>query len=463
MSTIQHDLLVIGAGPGGYVAAIRGAQLGLNTACIEKEKLLGGTCLRIGCIPSKALLESSELAHEAKHGFERHGLKMEKLHVDLAAMMKRKDDIVRGLTTGIDGLFKKNKVTRYLGTGRFAAPGRVVVEGTAQPTEIAAQQVIVATGSVSAPLKGVELDHDRIGTSTEALAWPEVPERLVVIGAGAIGLEMGSVWARLGSKVTVLEYADRILIANDAEIAADAKKSLEKQGLKFHLGVRVTGARVKGKVCVVEMEGRDPIECDRVLLAAGRRPNTTGLGLEAIGLALDEKGRIPVDDHFATNIAGVYAIGDVIRGPMLAHKAEDEGIACVERIVTGHGHVNYDAIPNVVYTSPEVAGVGKTEEELKAAGIEYRKGSFPFMANGRAKALGHTEGRVKILAHAKTDRVLGAHIFGPRAGDLIAELAIAIEFGASSEDLARACHAHPTLPEVIKEAALAVDGRAIHI
>ena len=463
MSTIQHDLLVIGAGPGGYVAAIRAAQLGLNTACIEKEKLLGGTCLRVGCIPSKALLESSELAHEAMHGFERHGLKIEKLHVDLAAMMKRKDDIVRGLTTGVDGLFKKNKVTRYLGTGRFTAPGRVVVEGTAQPTEITAQHVIVATGSVSAPLKGVELDHDRIGTSTEALAWPEVPERLVVIGAGAIGLEMGSVWARLGSKVTVLEYADRILVANDAEIAAEAKKSLEKQGLKFHLGVRVTGARVKGKVCVVEMEGREPIECDRVLLAAGRRPNTTGLGLEAIGLALDEKGRIPVDDHFATKIAGVYAIGDVIRGPMLAHKAEDEGIACVEHLVTGHGHVNYDAIPNVVYTSPEVAGVGKTEEELKAAGIEYRKGSFPFMANGRAKALGHTEGRVKILAHAKTDRVLGAHILGARAGDLIAELAIAIEFGASSEDLARACHAHPTLPEVIKEAALAVDGRAIHI
>ncbi|MBK7876067.1 MAG: dihydrolipoyl dehydrogenase [Planctomycetes bacterium] len=463
MSTIQHDLLVIGAGPGGYVAAIRAAQLGLNVACIEKEKALGGTCLRIGCIPSKALLESSELYHEAKHGFERHGLRFEKLHADLAAMMKRKDDVVRGLTGGVDSLFKKNKITRYLGTGRFIGPGRVVVDGTTEPTEIAAKHVIVATGSVSAPLKGVELDGDRIGTSTEALAWPEVPQHLVVIGAGAIGLEMGSVWARLGAKVTVLEYADRILIANDAEIAAEAKKSLEKQGLKFRLGVRVTGAKVKGKTCVVEIDGSEPIECDRVLLAAGRRPNTAGLGLEAIGLALDEKGRVPVDDHFATKVAGVYAIGDVIRGPMLAHKAEDEGMACVEHIVTGYGHVNYDAIPNVVYTSPEVAGVGKTEEELQQAGVEYKKGSFPFMANGRAKALNQTEGRVKILAHAKTDRVLGAHIFGPRAGDLIAELAIAIEFGASSEDVARTCHAHPTLPEVIKEAALAVDKRAIHM
>ncbi|MFO1008535.1 MAG: dihydrolipoyl dehydrogenase [Planctomycetota bacterium] len=463
MSTIQHDLVVIGAGPGGYVAAIRAAQLGLNVACIEKEKALGGTCLRVGCIPSKALLESSELYHEAKHGFERHGLRVEGLRFELGAMMKRKDDVVRSLTSGVDSLFKKNKITRYLGTGRFVAANKVVVDGTTEPTELEAKHVIVATGSVSAPLKGVELDGDRIGTSTEALAWPEVPKHLVVIGAGAIGLEMGSVWARLGAKVTVLEYADRILIANDAEIAAEAKKSLEKQGLKFQLGVRVTGAKVKGAGCVVTIEGKDPIECDRVLLAAGRRPTTAGLGLEAIGLALDEKGRIPVDDHFATKVAGVYAIGDVIRGPMLAHKAEDEGVACVEHIVTGRGHVNYDAIPNVVYTAPEVAGVGKTEEELQQAGVEYVKGSFPFMANGRAKALNQTEGRVKILAHAKTDRILGAHIFGPRAGDLIAELATAIEFGASSEDVARTCHAHPTLPEVIKEAALAVQKRALHM
>ncbi len=462
MPTPQHDLVVIGAGPGGYVAAIRAAQLGLNTACIEKEKPLGGTCLRIGCIPSKALLESSELFYEATHGFERHGLRFEKVHVDLDAMLKRKDDIVRGFTGGIDGLFKKNKVTRYLGTGRIAGTGKVVVEG-AETTEISAKHIIIATGSVSAPLAGVELDFDRIGTSTEALAWTEVPQRLVVIGAGAIGLEMGSVWSRLGSKVTVLEYLDRILPGMDTEIAAEAKRSLEKQGLAFKLGVRVTGAKKKGKVCIVEMAGAEPIECDRVLLAVGRRPNTQGLGFESVGIQLDDKGRIPVDDHFATRAPGVYAIGDVIRGPMLAHKAEDEGVACAEHIVTGYGHVNYDAIPNVVYTAPEVASVGKTEEELQKAGIEYRKGSFPFAANGRAKAIGQTEGRVKILAHAQTDRILGAHILGPRAGDLIAELVVAMEFGASSEDLARTCHAHPTLPEVIKEAALAVDKRQIHI
>lgn len=462
MPTAQHDLVVIGSGPGGYVAAIRAAQLGLNTACIEKEKPLGGTCLRIGCIPSKALLESSELFYEATHGFERHGLRFEKVHVDLETMLKRKDDIVRGFTGGIDGLFKKNKVTRYLGTGRITGPGKVTVDGT-ESIELSAKHVIIATGSVSAPLPGVELDHDRIGTSTEALSWTEVPPRLVVIGAGAIGLEMGSVWSRLGSKVTVLEYLDRILPGMDTEIAAEAKRSLEKQGLAFKLGVRVTGAKKKGKVCIVEMAGAEPIECDRVLLAVGRRPNTQGLGFEKVGIELDEKGRIPVDDHFATRAPGFFAIGDVIRGPMLAHKAEDEGVACVEHLVTGYGHVNYDAIPNVVYTAPEVASVGKTEEELQKAGIEYRKGSFPFAANGRAKAIGQTEGRVKILAHAQTDRILGAHILGPRAGDLIAELVVAMEFGASSEDLARTCHAHPTLPEVIKEAALAVDKRPIHI
>lgn len=463
MATAQHDLVVIGAGPGGYVAAIRAAQLGLNTACIEKEKGLGGTCLRIGCIPSKALLESSELFYEAQHGFARHGLRFEKVEVDLDALMKRKDEVVRALVGGVDSLFKKNKITRYLGTGRLAGAGRVVVDGGGETTEITAKHVLVATGSVSAPLKGVELDGDRIGTSTEALAWSAVPPRLVVIGAGAIGLEMGSVWSRLGSKVTVLEYQGRILPGMDTEIAAEAKKSLEKQGLSFRLGVRVTGAKKKGNVCVVEMQDHDPIECDRVLLAVGRKPNTQGAGLETVGVTLDERGRIPVDAHFKTSAANVYAIGDVIAGPMLAHKAEEEGVACVEHIVTGYGHVNYDAIPNVVYTSPEIASVGKTEEELQQAGIEYRKGSFPFIANGRARALGQTEGRVKILAHAKTDRILGAHIFGARAGDLIAELAIAIDFGASSEDVARACHAHPTLPEIVKEAALAVDKRQLHL
>jgi dihydrolipoamide dehydrogenase len=458
----QHDLVVIGAGPGGYVAAIRAAQLGLSVGCVEKEPALGGTCLRVGCIPSKALLESSDLYHEARTGFARHGVRIEEVGLDLAAMLQRKDEVVKANTAGVDFLFRKNKVTRYLGHARLAGPGMVVVEGQ-ETVEIRARHVILATGSVSAPLPGVELDGDVIGTSTEAIAWPSVPRRLVVIGAGAIGLELGSVWSRLGAQVTVLEYLDRILPGMDAEIAAEALKVLKKQGLAFQLGARVTSAKRKGAGAVVTVDGKDPIECDRVLLAVGRRPNTEGLGLDTVGIALDERGRIPVDEHFQTSVAGIHAIGDVIRGPMLAHKAEEEGIACVERIVTGHGHVNYGAIPNVVYTAPEIASVGRTEEELNAAGIPYRKGAFPFSANGRARALGHTEGRVKVLAHAETDRLLGAHVIGPRAGDLIAELVAAIEFGASSEDLARTSHAHPTLSEAVKEACLAVDGRALHI
>jgi dihydrolipoamide dehydrogenase len=458
VSSKKHDIVVIGAGPGGYIAAIRAAQLGLDVACVEKEPVLGGTCLRIGCIPSKAMLESSELLREAREGLAAHGVRIERVDLDLATMLKRKNDVVRANTSGVEFLFKKNKVTRYLGTARFAGPGKLAV-GT---DEIAAKHFVVATGSVSAPLRGVELDGDRIATSTEALSWTDVPANLVVIGAGAIGLELGSVWSRLGAKVTVLEYLDRILPGMDAEIAGEAHKVLKKQGLVFRLGARVTSARVKGAKCTVEAEGLDPIECDRVLLAVGRKPNTEGLDLAAIGVALDEKGRIPVDDHFKTSADGVYAIGDVIRGPMLAHKAEDEGVACVEGIVTGYAHVNYDAIPNVVYTAPEVASVGKTEEELKQAGVEYRKGSFPFTANGRARALGHTEGRVKILADAKTDRVLGVHILGARAGDLIAEAVAAIEFGATSEDIARTSHAHPTLAEAMREAALAVDGRALN-
>lgn len=460
----QHDLVVIGAGPGGYVAAIRAAQLGLDVACIEKEKALGGTCLRIGCIPSKALLESSELFHETLHAFKKHGIVAKDVSLDLGAMLERKDGVVDQLTKGVAGLFKKNKVTRYEGLGRLAGAGKVdVVAADGKTTTLEAKHVLIATGSVSANLRGVEIDGDRVGTSTEALAWPQVPKHLVVIGAGAIGLELGSVWKRLGAKVTVLEYLDRILPANDAEIAKEAQKILAKQGLEFRLGVKVTAARKDGDGAIVEMEGGEPIRCDRVLVSVGRKPNTEGLALESIGLALDTKGRIPVDAHFRTAAPNVYAIGDVIAGPMLAHKAEEEGVACVEHIVTGYGHVNYDAIPNIVYTHPEVAGVGKTEEELVAANIPYRKGAFPFLANGRAKALGATEGRVKILAHKDTDRILGVHIVGPRAGDLIAEAAAAIEFGASSEDLARTCHAHPTLAEVVKEAALAVDGRAIHI
>lgn len=458
----QHDLIVIGAGPGGYVAAIRAAQLGLKVACVEQEKALGGTCLRIGCIPSKALLESSERFAAAQHDLAEHGVKLSGVELDLSALMKRKGKVVDGLTKGIDALFKKHKITRYLGHGRLAGPGRVDVAGTDSTTELQAKHILIATGSTSAELPGVELDHDRIGTSTQALAYGEVPRHLVVIGAGYIGLELGSVWRRLGAQVTVLEYLDRILPGTDDEIAKEALKLFKRQGLKFHLGARVTAARVKGKQCLVEYEGAKPLECDRVLLAVGRVPNTADLGLDAVGIQLDERGRIPVDEHFATSAAGVYAIGDVIRGPMLAHKAEEEGIACVERIVAGYGHVNYDAIPGVCYTEPEIASVGKTEEQLEEAGVEYHKGVFHFRGNGRARALGHVDGKVKVLADARTDRILGVHIIGPRAGDLIAEAAVAIEFGASSEDLARCTHAHPTLAEALKEAALAVAGRSLH-
>jgi dihydrolipoamide dehydrogenase len=458
----KHDLVVIGAGPGGYVAAIRAAQLGLDVACVEKEKALGGTCLRIGCIPSKALLESSELYHEAANGFSEHGLVLKEVGLDLKKMLARKDRIVKGLTTGVGSLFKKNKVTRYEGQARLAGKGRVVVEG-ADGAEFEAKHILIATGSVSASLRGVELDGDRIGTSTEALSYDEVPKHLVVIGAGYIGLEISSVWKRLGAKVTVLEYLDRILPGMDSDLAAEARKLFEKQGLEFRLGAKVTGAKVKKNGCVVECEGAKPIECDRVLVSVGRKPNTEGLGLDSVGIELDDKGRIPVEDDFSTSAEGVYAIGDVIRGPMLAHKAEDEGVACVEGIVTGYGHVNYDAIPAVVYTQPEIASVGKTEDELKASGVEYRKGEFPFRGNGRARALGQVDGKVKILADAKTDRVLGVHILGPRAGDMIAEAAVAIEFGASSEDIARSSHAHPTLAEALKEAALAVDDRTLNL
>lgn len=457
----QHDLVVIGAGPGGYVAAIRAAQLGLRVACVEKDAALGGTCLRVGCIPSKALLESSEKYVEARKLAE-HGVTVGDVGLDLPAMLRRKDKVVRELTSGVEALFKKNKVTRCTGHARLAGSGRVVVDGAAGRQELEARHIILATGSRPISLPGVELDGARIGTSTEALSYTDVPGHLVVIGAGYIGLELGSVWSRLGAKVTVLEYFDRILPGMDLEIAKEAQKFLKRQGLDFRLSCKVTGAHVEKDACVVEAEGMDPLRCNRVLVAVGRVPNTADLGLEAAGVHLDARGRVVVDDHFATSAAGVYAIGDLVRGPMLAHKAEEEGIACVERIATGYGHVNYNAIPGVVYTEPEIASVGKTEEELKIAEIEYRSGVFQFRGNGRAKALGHIDGRVKILADAKSDRVLGVHIIGPRAGDLIAEAAVAIEFGASAEDIARSSHAHPTLAEALKEAALAVDGRAIH-
>jgi dihydrolipoamide dehydrogenase len=458
-----HDLVVIGAGPGGYVAALKAAQLGMNVACIEREPALGGTCLRVGCIPSKVLLESSEKFSEARSELGRHGIKVGSVELDLGAMLQRKRTVVTTLTKGIEGLFKKHRVTRYAGQGRLTGPGQVVVEGTDGATELTAKQILIATGSRPAPLKGVELDGDRIGTSTEALSYSEVPGHLVVIGAGYIGLELSSVWRRLGAKVSVLEFLPRILPGLDSELGAEAHKLFAKQGLEFRLGTRVTAARVEGTGCVVEIEGGEPITCDRVLLAVGRVPYTEGLGLDAVGIQLDEKGRIPVDDHFATSVPGISAIGDVIRGPMLAHKAEEEGIAFAERLATGYGHVDYEVIPAVVYTHPEIASVGQTEDELKERGVEYRKGVFPFLASGRARSLGQTDGRVKVLADAKTDRVLGVHILGPRAGDLIAEAAAAMAFGASSEDLARVCHAHPTLSESLKEAALAVTGQAIHV
>ncbi|MDA8746335.1 dihydrolipoyl dehydrogenase [Rubripirellula amarantea] len=458
----SYDLIVVGAGPGGYVAAIRAAQLGMNVACIEKEPRLGGTCLRVGCIPSKALLESSELYAEALGGFEKHGIVIDKMSLDLDAMMARKEAVVDSLTKGIAGLLKKNKITHYTGRGRIAGPGQVIVASKEGEHTLTAGHILIATGSKVARLPGVEPDGDRIGTSTEALSYEKVPEHLVVIGGGVIGLELGSVWQRLGSRVTVLEYLDRILPGTDSEVASAALKIFKKQGIEFHLGCRVTGAQSKKKHARVEIDGREPLECSRVLLCTGRVPMTDGLGLESVGIELDKRGRVPVTEGYKTTAEGIYAIGDVIEGPMLAHKAEEEGVACVERIATGYCHVDYNAIPSVAYTHPEIASVGQTEDQLKEAGVEYSKGKFTFMANGRAKALGQTDGFVKMLADKKTDRLLGVHILGPRAGDLIAEATTAITFGASSEDLARTCHAHPTLPEVMKEAAMAVTTGAIH-
>ena len=459
----DHDLIVIGGGPGGYVAAIRAAQLGLRVACVEKESALGGTCLRVGCIPSKALLESSELFHLARTKFALHGIKAPTVELDLPAMLKRKDQVVSNLTKGVDGLLKKNKITRVLGHGAITGPGTIeVTDAKGEKTILKAGNVIIATGSKPATLPGIQLDGDRVGTSTEALSYPEVPKHLVVIGAGFIGLELGSVWLRLGAKVTVIEYLDRILPGMDSEIAADAQKLFERQGFEFRLGKKVVGARAEGSGAIVEVEREQPITCDRVLVSVGRVPNTENLGLENVGIKTDKRGRIEVDPHFATSAKGFYAIGDVIAGPMLAHKAEEEGVACVEHLVKGHGHIDYNTIPGVCYTHPEIGSVGLSEDSLQEQKIPYRKGTFPFRANGRAQSLADVEGKVKILAHEKTDRVLGVHIIGPRAGELIAEAATAIAFGASSEDIARTCHAHPTLPEALKEAALAVDGRAIH-
>ncbi|TNF30809.1 MAG: dihydrolipoyl dehydrogenase [Deltaproteobacteria bacterium] len=470
MSEQRYDVVVIGSGPGGYVCAIRCAQLGLRTACVERYPTRGGTCLNVGCIPSKALLESSERYHEALHGLAAHGITATGVSVDLAAMMQRKDEIVGQLTGGVEGLFKANGIASITGRGRLVTDGTahqvVVTAEDGSEQVLAADAIVLATGSKPTALPGVAFDGDRVVDSTGALSLPEVPEHLVLIGAGVIGLELGSVWLRLGARVTVLEYLDRILPGVDGEIAKQAQRLLKKQGMSFVLGARVRGAEVDGeRVTVSWTDARGEaheVVGDRVLCAVGRRPFTAGLGCEEAGVALDERGRVVVDEAFQTSVPGVFAIGDVIRGPMLAHKAEDEGIAVAEILAGGHGHVGYDAIPSIVYTHPEVAGVGRTEEELTAAGVPYNRGRFRYAANGRALALGEREGLVKILAHAETDRLLGCHIIGARAGDLIAEAAVAIELGASAEDLARACHAHPTLAEVVREAALDVDHRAIH-
>ncbi|MCY3970046.1 MAG: dihydrolipoyl dehydrogenase [Acidobacteria bacterium] len=469
MTPSHYDFLVIGAGPGGYVAAIRAAQLGFRTAVVDEHTAAGGVCLRVGCIPSKALLESSQRLVAARSELATHGGIAGEIGLDLQAMMKRKDRVVTTLTRGVSSLLKKNRIEHIQGRARVGgADGEtrtVVVTASDGEQAVRARNVIVATGSRPATLPGIELDGDRMGTSTEALAYDAVPERLLVIGAGYIGLELGAVWNRLGSKVIVLEYLDRILPGTDAEIAAAAEKIFRRQGLDIRLGCRVLGAKVTSdqKACLVEVEGTEPIECDRVLVAVGRQPISDGLGLEEAGVVVDERGNIQVDERFATSAPGIFAIGDVIGGPQLAHKAEEEGMACVEGIAGGYVHIDYDAIPGIVYTEPEVASVGKTEEQLKEAGTAYRKGTFPFRAIGRARATGSLEGFVKILAHAETDEVLGVHILGSHAGDLIAEAVAAISFGASAEDLFRTSHAHPTLAEAIKEAALAVHGRAVHM
>ncbi|MCC6949487.1 MAG: dihydrolipoyl dehydrogenase [Bradyrhizobiaceae bacterium] len=466
---MAYDLVVIGTGPGGYVCAIRAAQLGMKVAVVEKDKTFGGTCLNVGCIPSKALLYASHLFEDAGHAFAGMGIGVSKPKLDLAQMMKFKDEGVDGNVKGVDFLFRKNKIDAFRGKGRIAAPGKVeVATGNGKNETIETKAIVIATGSDVARLSGIEIDEKRVVSSTGALALPKVPERLLVVGAGVIGLELGSVWRRLGAKVEVVEFLDRILPGMDGEIARQFQRVQEKQGIKFRLGAKITGIDGKGKTLKASVEpangGKaETLEADAVLVAIGRVPYTDGLGLAEAGVALDNRKRVVVDAHYQTNVAGIFAIGDVIAGPMLAHKAEDEGVAVAE-ILAGHaGHVNYDAIPNVIYTFPEVASVGKTEEELKAAGIQYRAGKFPFTANGRAKVNRTTEGFVKILADAETDRVYGVHIIGADAGTLIGEVTLAIEIGASAEDIARTCHAHPTTSEAVKEAALAVDGRPIHM
>lgn len=462
MSDSVYDVVIVGAGPGGYTGAIRAAQLGLKTAVIEKNPTLGGTCLNIGCIPSKALLDSSEHFSMAQHDLASHGVDLPKVGLNLPVMMKRKEKIVGELTGGIEFLFKKNKIDWIKGAGKITGAGEITVSGK---TKVQAKHIILATGSVPVELPFLPFDGKTVVSSTEALSFDKVPEHLIVVGGGAIGLEMGSVWLRLGAKVTVVEFADKICGPMDKQISNDLLRILKKQGMEFVLSSKVTGAEIKGKTVTVNYESvadgkKGSLQGDKVLVSVGRKPFMKDLGLEDVGVKLTDRGQIAVDEHFQTSVAGIYAIGDVTPGAMLAHKAEEEGVALAELIAGKPGHVNYHTVPWVIYTWPEVAGVGYSEEELKAKGTEYNSGSFPFSANGRAKALGFTDGRVKILADKKTDLVLGVHIVGPRASDMIAEAVVAMEFGASSEDIARSFHAHPTLSEVMREAALAVDKRA---
>jgi dihydrolipoamide dehydrogenase len=465
MAESSYDLIVIGAGPGGYVAAIRAAQLGMRVACVDKDAALGGTCLNIGCIPSKALLDSSERFHQAKSELAEHGIGVGEPRLDLAKMMARKQKVVKTLTKGVAGLFRKNGVAAVRGTARLLSPSRVEVSG-AETQVLEGARILIATGGAPIELPIAPFDGKRILSSTEALELEAVPRQLIVVGGGAIGLELGSVWRRLGAEVTVIEMLDRLVPGSDAELARALQRSLEKQGLKFLLGATLRGATARQDAveATVEVGGEEHhLTAERLLVAVGRRPYSDGLGHQALGVATDQRGRIVVDEHFATNVAGVYAIGDVIAGPMLAHKAEEEGVAAVERMAGHAGHVNYAVIPSVVYTWPELASVGLSEEEAARRGLAVRCGSFPLLANGRARCMGATEGLVKLVAEKDSDRVVGVHILAAGASDLIAEAVVAMEFSASAEDLARTVHAHPTLAEAIKEAALAVDGRAIHV
>src|SRR6516225_2213279 len=465
-----YDLVVIGTGPGGYVCAIRAAQLGMKVAVVEKNAALGGTCLNIGCMPSKALLHASEMFEEAAHSFAKMGVGVGAPKLDLPAMMNFKQQGIDGNVKGVEFLMKKNKIDVIAGKGRILGTGKVEVSGNDGKTQtVETKNIVIATGSDVAQLKGVQIDEKRIVSSTGALSLEKVPGKLLIVGAGVIGLELGSVWQRLGAQVTVVEFLDRILPGMDGEVARQFQRLLEKQGFAFKLGTKVTSVDASGKTLVAQIEpaaggASEKLEADVVLVAIGRVPYTEGLGLKEAGVALDKGGRVQIDQHFATNVKGDYAIGDVIAGPMLAHKAEDEGVAVAEMLAEqAGGHVNYDVIPAVVYTTPEVSSVGKTEEELKEAGVAYTSGKFPFTANGRSKVNQTTDGFVKVLADAKTDRVLGVHIIGIEAGEMIHEAAVLMEFGGSAEDLARTCHAHPTRSEAIKEAALAVGKRAIHM